>query len=91
MPSDVKTLLKKHQKLVQTDGVKVVSHVQKDKDEWFENTVMIEGVDVPFKYKRQKLYRNLAGTRVNLTYYPEEITVAGIPFEVMKVVRIKVS
>lgn len=88
---DVKKLLKKHQRLNQSDGIKVVSHVQKEKDDWFENTIMIEGCDAPFKYKRQKLYRNLSGARVNITYYPEETTVAGIPFEVMKVVRIKLT
>lgn len=52
---------------------------------------MIEGCDVPFKYKRNKMYKNTTGQRVNLTYYPATETVAGMPFEVMNVVRIKVS
>ena len=52
---------------------------------------MIEGVDVAFKYKRKKRYKNLKGQRVNLTYYSGEEDVAGLKIEVMKVVRIKVS
>ena len=71
--------------------VKVTSHVQRDKDEWVLNTVMIDGYDVPFKYKRKKQYKNLQGNRVNLTYYPSTDNVAGIEFEFMKVVRIKIA
>jgi hypothetical protein len=52
---------------------------------------MLEGYNVPFKYKRNKRYKNLAGQRVNLTYYPDTETVAGMEFEIMKVVRIKIS
>jgi hypothetical protein len=52
---------------------------------------MIEGCDVPFKYKRKKLYKNIQGQRVNLTYYPATESIAGIEMEVMKVVRIKVA
>ena len=52
---------------------------------------MIEGCDVPFKYKRKKPYKDLKGQRVNLTYYAATEMVAGIEFEVMKVVRIKIS
>lgn len=70
---------------------KVTSHVQRDKDNWVVNTVMIEGCDVPFKYSRKKRYKNLQGQRVNLTYYPSTDTVAGIEFEFMKVVRIKIA
>lgn len=91
MQSDVKKLLKKHQKLVQSDAMKVTSHVQTDKDEWIINTVMVEGCDAPFKFKRQQAYRNLKGACVNLTYYAAIETVAGIELEVMNVVRIKVS
>ena len=50
--------------------MKVVSHVQRDTKEWVLNTVMLEGYDVPFKYKRKKMYKNIQGQRVNLTYYP---------------------
>jgi hypothetical protein len=53
--------------------------------------VMIDGCDVPFKYKRKKRYRSLAGQRVNLTYYPSTEEVAGIEMEVMKVVRIRLA
>lgn len=54
MQSDVKKLVKKHQQLTHSEMVKVVSHVQRDKDEWVLNTVMIEDCEVPFKYKRKK-------------------------------------
>jgi hypothetical protein len=71
--------------------LKVTSHVQREDGEWIINTVMVEGYDVPFKYKRRKQYRNLQGQRVNMTYYPATENVAGMEFEVMNVVRIKVS
>lgn len=70
---------------------KVTSHVQRTQDEWILNTVIIEGCDAPFKYKRKKQYKNLTGQHVNLTYYPAEETVAGLDFEFMKVVRIKIA
>lgn len=89
--SDVKKLLKKHGQLNQLDNVKVESHVQRDKDDWVINTIMLEGYDVPFKYKRQKVYKSLKGGRVNLTFYPETESIAGIDFEVMNVVRIRRS
>ena len=91
MKSDVNKLLKKNERLNQLDSVKVISHVQRESGEWIINTVMLEGYEVPFKYKRQKLYRSLQGARVNLTYYPETEVVAGLEFETMKVVRIRVS
>jgi len=71
--------------------MKVVSHVQRDTKEWVSNTVMLEGYDVPFKYKRKKMYKNIQGQRVNLTYYPVTESVAGIEMETMKVVRIKIA
>jgi hypothetical protein len=52
---------------------------------------MIEGYDVPFRFKRQGKYHSLRGARVNLTYYPAQESVAGIDMEVMKVVRVKRS
>lgn len=52
---------------------------------------MIEGCEIPFKYKRPRKYKNLQGQRVNLTYYPSTETVAGMDFEVMNVVRIRVA
>ena len=89
--SDVKKLLKKHGQLNQLDNVKVQSHVQRDKDDWVINTIMLEGYDVPFKYKRQTAYKSLKGARVNLTFYPETESIAGVVFEVMNVVRIRRS
>lgn len=91
MKTDPDKLLKKHQKLVQTDMCKVVSHVQRNAGEWIINTVMIEGCDVPFKFRRKNPYKNIKGQRVNLTYYAQTETVAGLNFEIMNVVRIKVS
>ena len=89
--SDVRKLLKKHGQLNQLDAVKVLSHVQREKDDWILNTIMLEGYDVPFQYNRKPLYKNLTGARVNLTFYPESKTVAGIVFEMMRVVRIRRS
>ena len=89
--SDVKKLLNKHGQLNQLDNVKVESHVQRDKDDWVINTIMLEGYDVPFKYKRKTVYKSLKGSRVNLTFYPETESIAGIIFEVMSVVRIRRS
>ena len=89
--SDVKKLLKKHDQLNHLDMAKVVSHVQRDKDDWVLNTIMLEGYDVPFKYSRKSVYRSLVGARVNLTYYPETKSIAGVKFEIMTVVRIRRS
>ncbi len=87
----VSKLIKTHEKLVHSEQLKVVSHVQRDTKDWILNTVMIEGYDVPFKYKRKKMYKNIKGQRVNLTYYPAIESVAGIDMEIMKVVRIKIA
>jgi hypothetical protein len=89
--TDPKKLTAKHEKLVHTENVKVTSHVQRAEGEWIINTVMIEGVDVPFRYKRKQQYRDLTGARVNLTYYPDTLTVAGMAMEIMSVVRIRVA
>lgn len=88
---NIKKLLKKHQKLNQLDMAKVLSHVQRESDDWVLNTIMLEGHDVPFKYSRKQRYKSLKGARVNLTFYPETQLVAGIEVEVMKVVRIRRS
>jgi uncharacterized protein YehS (DUF1456 family) len=71
--------------------MKVASHVQRECNDWILNTMMLEKVDIAFKYKRKKIYKNLTGQRVNLTYYPETEMVAGFSIEVMSVVRIKIS
>lgn len=91
MKSDVNKLLKKNEQLNQLDLVKVISHVQRESGDWFINTLMLEGYDVPFKYSRKEQYRSLKGASVNLTYYPQTELIAGIEFESMKVVRIRRS
>ena len=91
MKSDVDKLLKKNQRLNQLDSVKVTSHVQRESGDWYLNTLMLQGYEVPFKYKRKKKYRDLQGASVNLTYYPQSEQVAGMEFEFMKVVRIRIS
>ena len=89
MKSDVNKLLKKNEQLNQLDWVKVISHVQRESGDWFINTLMLEGYDVPFKYSRKEKYQSLKGVPVNLTYYPQTELIAGIEFESMKVVRIR--
>ncbi len=91
MKSDVNRLLQKNEQLNQLDSVKVTSHVQRESGEWIKNSLMLDGYDVPFKYNRKKMYRSLEGARVNLTYYPQTESVAGVEFESMKVVRIRRS
>jgi hypothetical protein len=87
----VKQLLGKHRELTHTDNMKVSSHVQRAQGEWILNTLMIDGYDVPFKYKRKKRYKSVQGQRVNLTYYHSKESIAGIDMEVMRVVRIKIA
>ncbi len=91
MKTSPEKLVKRHEKLTHSDVIKVTSHVQRSDGDWIMNTLMIEGCDVPFKYKRTKLYKNLKGQRINLTYYPDTDTIAGIDIDVMNVVRIKIS
>lgn len=89
MQSDPNKLVEKNKNLIHSELKKVVSHVQRDDGDWVLHTVMVEGCDVPFKFKRKGRYQSLKGARVNITYYPEQESVAGMAFEVMKVVRIK--
>ena len=91
MKSDPDKLIKKHDKLTHSDHMKVVSHVQRASGDWIVNTLMVEGCDVPFKYKRKEPYKNLKGARVNLTYYADTQNIAGIEVDIMTVVRIKIS
>lgn len=91
MESLPEKLIKKHDQLTHSDVMIVTSHVQRTAGDWIVNTLMINGCDVPFKFKRTGQYKNLKGQRVNLTYYPSTETVAGIEFEVMNVVRVKIS
>jgi len=89
MQSDPKKLLEKHKNLTHSELMKVISHVQREQGEWVLHTVMVAGYDVPFKFKRKGKYQSLKGARVNMTYYSGQEVVAGMDFEVMKVVRIK--
>jgi len=91
MKTEPEKLLAKHKNLVHSEMLKVTSHVQREAGEWIINTLMVEGCEVPFKYKRKKKYKNIEGQRVNLTYYPDTESVAGIEMEVMTVVRIKIA
>ncbi|XQW83950.1 hypothetical protein ACOYR1_12460 [Thalassotalea piscium] len=87
----IKKLVEKHENLIHSEELKVSSHVQRQQEEWFINTIMVENVTVPFKYKRRKKYQTLTGNRVNITYYPATESIAGMEIEVMNVVRIKAS
>lgn len=91
MKSDPQQLIDDHKELVHSEMMKVTSHVQRKSGEWIINSIMLEGCDIPFKFKRKAKYKNIKGQRVNLTYYSATETVAGIDFEVMNVVRIRVS
>lgn len=85
----VDKLTGQHKSLVHTEGVKVTSHTQREVDDWFVNTIMIENHNIAFKYKRKKLYQSLTGQRVNITYYPDIEHVANIPVDIMTIVRIR--
>ena len=89
MKSEPEKLTARHAQLVHSDMQKVQSHVQRKSGEWIINTLMVVGCDVPFRYKRKRVYKTLEGAPVNLTYYPITDVVAGIEIEVMNVVRIR--
>lgn len=91
MSKDIEKLVIKHEKLTHSDMRKVVSHAQRQAGDWIINTVIIEGCETPFRYKRKKKYKNLRGARVNLTYYPATENIGGMEMDVMKVVRIRLS
>jgi hypothetical protein len=91
MKSEVKKLLARNPQLNHLEMATVVSHVQRETNGWVLNTIMLDGYDVPFKYRRKRLYRSLIGARVNLTYYPQVEQIAGMDLEVMKIVRLKRS
>jgi len=91
MKSEPEDLLNKHPEMTHSEMCKVISHVQREAGEWTVNTLMIEGCEVPFRYQRKKRYKSLQGQRVNLTYYPADEQVAGLTFEVMRVVRIRIA
>lgn len=87
----LKKLLAENDQLIHSKMQKVESHVQRQVGEWFHNTLLIQGYEVPFKYKRQKVYKSLKGARVDLIYYPSTEQVAGIDFEYMKVIKVNLS
>ncbi|NKF50637.1 hypothetical protein G3R49_08640 [Shewanella sp. WXL01] len=89
MKPQAEELLKKHDKLIHSEGLTVESHTQREQGEWFIQTLMLKGYQVPFKYKRTKKYKSLAGQKVSLVYYPAVEQVAGFEVEVMQVVRIR--
>jgi hypothetical protein len=91
MKSEAEKLVSKHKDLVHSELLNVTSHVQREADDWIINTLMVEGCEVPFKYKRKQKYKSIQGQRVNLTYYPGTVTAAGIEMEVMNVLRIKIA
>lgn len=91
MKPEPEKLTRKHAELTHSDELRVISHVQRESGDWFVNTLMIEACEVPFKYRRKKLYKSLQGQQVNLTYYPATESVAGLEVEIMNIVRIKRS
>lgn len=50
----VKKLIAAHDQLVHSENMKVASHVQRECNDWILNTMMLEKVDIAFKYKRKK-------------------------------------
>ena len=91
MKSESEKLIKKHRELIHSDNLNVVSHIQREEEDWFINTIMFENVDVPFKYKRKQRYKSLVNNRVNVTYYVSKENIAGFEIETMNIVRIKMS
>lgn len=89
MKSPVDKLLQSHENLVHSEGMKVTSHTQREDGDWILHTLMVEGCEAPFKFRRTKKYKTLKGAKVNMTYYPVTEKVAGFDIEVMKVVRVK--
>jgi hypothetical protein len=87
----IKKFLQENEQLTHSTMQKVESHVQRQKDNWILNTVLIEGCDVPFKYKRKKRYKSLKGAHVDIIYYPDTETIAGVKFDHMKVIKINIS
>lgn len=82
-------MLANHGQLVYSEGLTVLSHIQREKGEWIQHTIMVDNYDTPFKFRRAKKYKSLQGQKVSLVYYPETEMVAGFEIEIMQVVRIK--
>jgi hypothetical protein len=47
--TEAKSLTDKHKDLTHSEHQTVLSHVQREVDEWYLNTIMLKGIDVPFK------------------------------------------
>lgn len=86
-----KKLLNEHESLTHSTMQKVSSHVQRRDGEWVLNTILIEGQEIPFKYKRRKLYKSLKGARVDMIYYPDTEIIASMDFPFMRVIKINLS
>lgn len=86
-----KKLLAEHDNLTHSTMQKVVSHVQRREGDWILNTVLIEGQEIPFKYKRRRKYKSLKGASVDIIYYPDVETIARMDFPYMKVIKISLS
>ncbi|WP_298772919.1 hypothetical protein [uncultured Shewanella sp.] len=82
-------MLQKHDRLIHSEDMKIFSHTQREKDNWILHTLMAEGCDTPFKFRRTQKYKSLAGARVNMTYYSDVEQVAGFEIDIFKIVRIK--
>lgn len=87
----LKKQLLENEHLVHSRRQKVASHVQRQAGKWIQNIVLLEGHDVPFKYKRQKQIKSLKVAFINLIYYPEVEQVAGFDFDVMIVIKITMA
>lgn len=86
-----KKLLAEHDNLTHSTMQKVTSHVQRRDGDWILNTLMVEGQNIPFKYKRRRKYKSLQGARVDMVYYPDTETIARMDFPFMKVIKIALS
>ncbi len=89
--ADRKALHQKQPQLLEALEQKVVSHTQRNEPDWVVHTLMLEGCDSPFQFRRPRGYRSLVGARVNLSYYIETQELAGEAFQIMRVVRVRRS
>jgi len=86
---DVKKQTKDDPQLIHLEGARVVSHRQLKKNDSVLNTLVLEGHDVPFQFRRKTAFRSLLGARVNLSYYPESRTAGDKTFKTMRIVKIR--
>lgn len=84
-----KQLLAENDQLVHATMQTVRSHVQRREGDWILNTVMLEGQEVPYKYKRRKKHPSLRGARVDVIFYPDVEVIARMQFDCMRVIRIQ--